>query len=107
MMPESTMERSIMAKLFLAERATRGRPASETFDRFMASLNPSEARHPIAAWIARKRDSLDWNENVCDMVSRYFNLPLKPLWPGERGNGYDEAAEALERSITQARADGR
>ena len=98
---ESSMERSIMSKLFMAERASRGRPASEAFDRFMASLNPNEARHPIAAWIIRKRGALDWDENVCDMVSRYFNLPLKPLWPGERGNGYDEAAESLERSIAQ------
>ncbi len=91
--------RRIMSKLFLAERACRGRPAEEAFDRFFASLIPEEAKHPIAVWIARKRHALDWNENICDMVSRYFHIPQKPLWPSERGNGYEEAAERLERRL--------
>jgi len=95
-------ERGILSKLFLADRAARGRPAPEAFERFLASLTPAEARNPIAGWIARKRDALDWNENVCDLVSRYFGIPQKPLWPGEQGNGYEEAAERLERRLLGA-----
>jgi|GEM_PF-4050260 len=102
-MAEAT-DRTIMSKLFLAERAARGRPATEAFDRFLASLTLDEARHPIAAWIARKRDVLDWNENVCDMVSRYFHIPQKPLWPSEQGNGYEAAAEGLEQRLIGAKA---
>lgn len=92
-------DRAVLGKLFLAERAARGRPPAEAFDRFLASLTPREARHPLAAWIAGRRDALDWDENVCDLVSACFGLPQKPLWPSEQGNGYEEAAARLERQL--------
>jgi hypothetical protein len=93
-------DRDIMAKLFLADRVSGDRPGQAAFDRFLGSLNLEEARHPLAAWIARKRAALDWDENVCDMVSRYFGIPQKPLWAAESANGYAEAAERLERELT-------
>lgn len=86
-----------MTKLFLADRAAEGQ--DQGFDLFQASLSPAEAAHPIAAWIAAKRGSLDWTENVADMVSRYFHLPVRPQWTGELGNGYEEAALRLERRL--------
>ena len=89
---------SVLAKLFLAERDGGGR-ASDAWARFFASLTPEEAALPLAAWLARKRDVLDWDENVCDMVGRHFGIPQKPLWPAEQGNGYEEAAVALERRL--------
>lgn len=92
--------RDIMAKLFLADRASGDRAGPEAFDRFLGSLSPEEAGHPLAAWVVRKRAALDWDENVCDMVSRYFGIPQKPLWTAESANGYAEAAERLEREIT-------
>jgi len=100
-------DRGIMAKLFLADRAARGRPPEEAFDRFFASLTPQEADHPVAAWIARLQGTLDWNENVCDMVSRYFRIPEKPLWDGEHGNGYEEAAQRLQRRLSGAATQAR
>lgn len=96
--------RDIMIKLFLADRTSRdtapgaGGPFSDFFDR----LTAQEASHPLATWIARKRDALDWDENVCDMVSRYFRIPRKPLWPNEVDNGYEAAAEQLERRLRTA-----
>lgn len=85
-----------MARLFLAERAAGAAGGEAAFSAFLASLDAAEAAHPLAAWIAAKRADLDWDENVCDMLCRHFGLPPKPLWPGEAGNGYAEAAAALE-----------
>jgi len=82
-----------MAKLFLTDYLPAG--PGDPFARFLAALTPQEAEEPIAAWIAVKRESLDWTENVCDMVSRHFGLPVKPQWAGEAGNGYAAAAAAL------------
>ena len=93
----SAHERAVLAKLFLADRT----PGGDGFARFFAALEPAEATHPIARWIERKRAALDWDENVCDMVSRYFGLPPKPLGPGERDNGYAAAAARLEQALTR------
>ncbi len=87
--------RAVMAKLFLADRAAGGRPGGG-FESFFAALTADEAEHPIAAWLARKRGVLDWDENVSDMVCRYFRIPPKPLWPHEDGAGHDAAAVRLE-----------
>jgi hypothetical protein len=95
---------SILVRLFLAERGAGAAGGDAAFSAFLASLEPEEAAHPLAAWIATKRADLDWNENVCDMLCRHFGLPPKPLWPGEAGNGYEAAASALEARL---RAGGR
>lgn len=92
------LQRNVMAKLFLADRDAKDRPGTP-WEPFFGALTPEEAAHPLAVWITRKRDALDWDENVCDMVSRYFGIPQKPLWPGEGDNGYKAAAEALERAL--------
>lgn len=90
--------RDVMVKLFLADRDCRDAPGAP-WERFFQALTRDEAGQPLAVWIARKRDALDWDENVCDMVSRYFGIPQKPLWEAERENGYEGAAAALERAL--------
>lgn len=88
-----------MARLFFAERAAARSGAGSGWDAFFADLPPGLATHPLARWLERKRPDLDWDENVCDMVCRYFGIPQKPLWPAERGNGYEAAAAALEAEL--------
>jgi hypothetical protein len=95
---EHSPEWRILAKLFLADRRAGGGDA-ERLEAFFASLEPEEAAHPLVRWIARKRACLDWTENLCDMVSAYFGLPPKPLYPGEQPPGYEEAAAALQRRL--------
>ena len=86
----------ILAKLFLADRAAI--PESDRLDAFLNGLDPQEAAHPLAVWIRCKRADLDWTENLCDMVSRYFGLPPRPLYAQEPAShpAYAPAAAALE-----------
>ncbi len=91
-----TVADRLLTKLFLADRAAT--PEVDPLDAFLADLDAPEAAHPLAVWIRRKRPDLNWTENVCDMVSRYFGLPPRPLHAREQPSHppYAPAAAALE-----------
>ena len=98
-MPADTVANRILTKLFLADRNPG--PEPDRLGTFLADLDPLEAAHPLAVWIRRKQANLDWTENLCDMVSRYFGLPPRPMYPGEPPShpDYAPAAAALEAKL--------
>lgn len=77
------LDAQVIRKLFLVDQREQDQPDAKKWTSFWSSLTAAEQQAPMAQWLRRKQDDLDWLENIGDFLTTYYGIRRRPWYPNE------------------------